>query len=335
MKRFVCFLFCLVLLFSLGAAAFAENYTYTVRVYAGNRGELKVGDGNVYTVKRAYGEEFSFEAQDQVKLPKDSKYYVKGIRESGRDNKTVDRPTFTVTRDVDFVVAYGVKSGLVSYTIHFVEYKTNKVLHDPITFYGNKGDKPVASYRYIEGYTPRYRNITGTLGAEGTNKWTLEYVKNDVGTTGQGGTGQNHGGTGQNQGGSQTQNDSRTQTTGQNQGGAAVLDGNGEPVTADAQETLPDLTQEDSQEVIDEVLRNGPEEVLDLDEAEEEYVDEEDPEAESDVPEGEEDAEAQGPEVNNRKTLIGIAIASAAVVVIAALITYFVTRNKRDLEDED
>ena len=47
----------------------------------------------------------------------DEKYYVKGIRLAGRDNNTVSATTFRVTGDADYVVAYGIKGNLVSYTV--------------------------------------------------------------------------------------------------------------------------------------------------------------------------------------------------------------------------
>ncbi|MDO4890113.1 MAG: hypothetical protein Q3963_02035, partial [Coriobacteriaceae bacterium] len=82
-----------------------------------------------------------------------------------------------VYEDLDFVVSYGVKGNMVSYTLHFVERGTGRVLADPVTYYGNLGDKPVAAFEYVSGYRPLYRNITGTLGPEGSNDWTFEYVR--------------------------------------------------------------------------------------------------------------------------------------------------------------
>ena len=157
--------------------AYAEDgdgYSYTIRVYGGNEGTLSGGDPAEYTV--AYGEEFVLDRK-WVTLNDGSKYYVKGFRESGQDELSHER--FTVTEDKDFVVAYGVQRDLVSYTLHFVRSGTTQALADPVTYYGNKGDKPVAAAEFIEGYRPLYRNITGTLGDEGTNNWTFEYVREE------------------------------------------------------------------------------------------------------------------------------------------------------------
>ena len=79
-------------------------------------------------------------------------------------------------RDIELVATYGIKGSLVSYTINFLEYGTSKVLHAPATYYGNVGDKPVASYVYINGYEPQAYNITATL-TSGTNEWNLFYYK--------------------------------------------------------------------------------------------------------------------------------------------------------------
>ena len=156
----------------------AKDYTYTVRVFAGKQGNIggaavKEFDG------LAYGEEFSFNPIQQATVKEDSKYYVKGMRESGKDNNTsLAMQNFKVTRDVDYVIAYGLKGNLVEYTVRFVEAGTNTQLADPETYYGNVGDKPVVSYKYIEGYFPNANNMTGTLKEDASkNVFTFQYQK--------------------------------------------------------------------------------------------------------------------------------------------------------------
>ena len=178
-RRAVCIL-CLALvagvMFALPAyATKGDPYTYTVRVFGGNEG----------TVSSAIAER-TFNAGDEVRLSTGevtlndgTKYYVKGFRLSGQDD--LHSQAFNISEDMDFVVAYGVAGEMVSYTISFVEYGTgNAVTVDSgvtsMTYYGKQGDKPVVPYEYAEGYRPRYQNITGTLGPEGTNNWTLEYI---------------------------------------------------------------------------------------------------------------------------------------------------------------
>ena len=58
-----------------------------------------------------------------VSLNDESKYYVKGIRESGKGTEEVSETgsgqrvaAFTVDKDQDYVVAYGVLTNPVAYT---------------------------------------------------------------------------------------------------------------------------------------------------------------------------------------------------------------------------
>ena len=92
-----------------------------------------------------------------------SKYYVRGIRESGKDNNTVGLTSFSVTQDQDYVVAYGLLGNAVAYTIRYLDEDGNELAPSE-TYYGNVGDKPVVAYLYIDGYQPRYYNLTRTLG---------------------------------------------------------------------------------------------------------------------------------------------------------------------------
>ena len=151
-------------------ATAGDPYTYTVRVFGGNEGTY--AGQEMYETTVAAGGEMKLNIDD-AKATND-KYYVKGFRVSGHD-ELFDRASFTVNEDMDFVVAYGVSHDQVSYTLNFVEYGTGRQLADPVTYYGNAGDKPVVAYEYIDGYRPRYLNITGTL-QEGGNSWTFEYI---------------------------------------------------------------------------------------------------------------------------------------------------------------
>ena len=167
------------------ASAFA--YDYTVRVWGGNESTTEgivhqdtVSGGDVYKLNTSWA------------TPKDDKYYVKGFRVAGED-KMCDMAK-PITEDTDFVVAYGIKGEQVSYTVRYVESGTGNELvgsesgQTSVTYYGNKGDKPVVAYEHIPGYRPLYRNITGTLKDEGQNNWTFEYIalaegENEEGTT--------------------------------------------------------------------------------------------------------------------------------------------------------
>ena len=176
-------------------------YTYKVTIYAGNQGEFSGTEGLVINnpdavVTRAgnkitisglnYGDEVSYTAQTDVKLDASSKYYVKGIRLSGRDNDTVAAAAFLVRGDADYVVAYGIKGDLVSYTVNYHD-ESGKELLPSETFFGNVGDKPVVACKYVSGYAPKASGLTKTLKQDVSEnvltfiyKSAREYVVEDV-----------------------------------------------------------------------------------------------------------------------------------------------------------
>lgn len=174
-KLTVCLLaVCIAGSLSLDASAAEKEYTYTVRFYAGARGTF--GGKQVVTFSNLKeGDRVSFRQAD-VTMEKDSKYYVRGIRVSGRDNNTVSsQSSFIVTEDQDYVVAYGIKGNLVGYTVRYVD-ADGKALLPEETYYGNIGDRPVIAYQYIENYLPQAYNLTGTLKEnEAENVFTFTY----------------------------------------------------------------------------------------------------------------------------------------------------------------
>ena len=156
-----------------------DTYTYTVRIFAGDKGTV---DGKEVLIEENIvpGTEKIYRYQELAKAT-DSKYYPTGIRESGKDNSTKSQylGAFKVNKDLDLVVSYGIKGSQVAYTINYLLDGSTTVLHAPETYYGNVGDKPVVSYLHIEGYTPRYLNLTGTLDENAANNnWTFYYVSN-------------------------------------------------------------------------------------------------------------------------------------------------------------
>lgn len=177
------------LLGSVPVSVKAEDYKYQVTIFSGKQGAFSgtaglVVKGADYSVSNTAdaivikdlnpGDTVSFEARSgAVALDKDSKYYVQGIRISGRDNNAaVENSSFEVTGDQEYVVAYGIKGDQVAYTINYQDANGNK-LADSQTFYGNVGDKPT----YIDGYTPEYRNLTKTLSANAAeNVFTFNYL---------------------------------------------------------------------------------------------------------------------------------------------------------------
>lgn len=181
-RKAAAMLFALCLAGSMGLTALAapkEETTYTVRLFAGAHGTVGGQEMLVYTGLK-YGSPLPFN-QRMVTLDGGSKYYIKGIRESGKDNNTT--PTadqlekeYTVTEDQDYVVAYGVLGNSVAYTVQF-QTEDGTDLAPPETYYGNVGDRPVIAFLYIDGYLPQAYNLTGTLQRdEASNVFTFVYT---------------------------------------------------------------------------------------------------------------------------------------------------------------
>ena len=156
------------------ASSTKEAYTYTVRIFAGAQGTISGGTVKTYE-NLTPGQRISFN-QSEVSLKNGSKYYIRGIRESGKDNNTVARlSTITVNSDMDYVVAYGILGDAVSYTVNYQDADGNTLLPSE-TYYGNVGDRPVIAFQYIEGYFPNAYNLTGTLSANAAeNVFTFTY----------------------------------------------------------------------------------------------------------------------------------------------------------------
>ena len=184
---------CLLITAAYPVLAAEENYTYTVRFFAGRQGLFGGQDEMMEIRDLRFGDRVSF-SQGAVTLNDNSKYYIRGIRESGKDNNTVSQtPSFTVTGDQDYVVAYGILGDATSYTINY-ETAGGRTLAPSETYYGNVGDRPVVAYKYIEGYRPQAYNLTRTLQKDPQeNIFTFIYTRIQTGNTG-GGSGSGGGG---------------------------------------------------------------------------------------------------------------------------------------------
>ena len=107
---------------------------------------------------------------------KDERYYVKGVRRSGRDNSEAEAPTFNVACDRDYVVAYGVSGDLVRYRVDYLDADGNTLMQSD-TYYGNAGERQYVSSRYIDGYQPQALNLVKTLSAnEAENVFEFRYT---------------------------------------------------------------------------------------------------------------------------------------------------------------
>jgi hypothetical protein len=155
-----------------------EGYTYQITIYAGNHGTFKDGSSKMVLQKDVkYNDVITIDIQSLVEVAEDSKYYIQGVRLSGRDNNDVPSTVFKITEDTDYVVAYGIEGAQVSYTVKYVDESGKSLLPDDI-FYGNVGDKPVVAYKYIDGYVPKALGLTKTLSEDSTkNILTFVYVK--------------------------------------------------------------------------------------------------------------------------------------------------------------
>ena len=152
----------------------ADGYTYKVTLSAGNKGTIN-GQAKVEQDSLFAGSTVTFNLKN-VQVT-DDKYYVKGIRLSGRDNEeTLASPVLdNVTGDADYVVAYGIKKDMVAYTVNYQD-ASGKALAESQTFYGNVGDKPIVAYQYIENYIPDALALTKTLSNNvSENVFTFTY----------------------------------------------------------------------------------------------------------------------------------------------------------------
>lgn len=186
---------CLVLGF-FPVNTLAEEYTYQVTFYSGNQGTFNGTEGlsvdnhssgSQYAVEEngdeitvsglKQGDIVSFDVQaGAVQMADDSKYYLRGIRQSGRDNDTVQTSAFRVDGDAEYVLAYGIRGNQTGYTVNYQDAQGNE-LAPSRTYYGNVGDKPVVAYLYIEDYNPQTLALTRTLSEnEAENVFTFVYT---------------------------------------------------------------------------------------------------------------------------------------------------------------
>lgn len=174
---------------SRNVSAADEEYTYTVRVYAGNLGALTRSGIEVSSrsaVVRAeqnritvsglkYGDTVYIRPQETADVT-DERYYVRGVRRSGRDNSEAEAPTFHVASDRDYVIAYGIRGDMAAYTVNYQD-ASGRALMESDVYYGNIGERQYVSARYIDGYQPQTLNIVKTISANETeNVFTFRYT---------------------------------------------------------------------------------------------------------------------------------------------------------------
>lgn len=320
--------------------AFAEKggnekeYTYTVTLYAGKEGTFADGSSEMKFTGLKTGDVVSFASQiGGVKLKDSEKYYVKGVRESGKDNNTVSAPAFTVDSDREYVVAYGIKGDMVSYTVNYQDESGNALMKSE-KFYGVVGDKPVVAFQYIDGYQPQAYNLTKTLSSnEADNVFTFTYKKIASGSNannGNNGAGNNNGsnngnGTGTNTGNTGTgANTGNTGNTGT--GAANTNNGNNSSTgtannagTGNAANNTAGNNQTNNGQTVESADSETPKDQVDLD-------DEKVPLADINA---DKDKKAKGRPAGVMYALIGIALAA-----ILGIIILIVTFRKKKHADE-
>ena len=114
-------------------------------------------------------------------VPEGSKYYAKGIRESGKEES--HELSFDVKKDQDFVVTYGIKGQQVEYYVRYVDANGNDLADPSGPFYANVGDRVYVAYLEISGYRPDAYNKVRTL----TEDYTFVFVYTRVPASGGGG----------------------------------------------------------------------------------------------------------------------------------------------------
>ena len=308
----------------------ADGYTYKVTLSAGNKGTIN-GQAKVEQDSLFAGSTVTFNLKN-VQVT-DDKYYVKGIRLSGRDNEeTLASPVLdNVTGDADYVVAYGIKKDMVAYTVNYQD-ASGKALAESQTFYGNVGDKPIVAYQYIENYIPDALALTKTLSNNvSENVFTFTYKPGatdrvvtttttitttvpgtatpgtgtgNAGTAG-GTTGGTTGGTAGTTGGTTTgtTGGTTTGTTGGTTDGTTTGTTDGTTTDNNSQDTTDDTTTEPDEQT--------PKSLVDLDD--------------EDTPKGNIDAKDK---TSKTPIAAGIGIIVVAVAALAGLIVFLKKRAK-------
>ncbi len=171
-KRILSLLLLVLLFISLlPGSAFAADRQYKIRISSGNIGTF-AGGSTVYETTASYSTVGY--GYPEVTVNNDS-YYVKGIRESGKDELLT---AYTPDMDRDYTVAYGIRGHEVQYTVFYRLYGTGTTGDDlatPQTFYADIGDRPISSYIYIENYVP-YLRSTKTLVEDPTGTENVLYA---------------------------------------------------------------------------------------------------------------------------------------------------------------
>lgn len=180
------FCFSLSMIVMPAMAVPATPYDYTVVLYSGTGTFNDGSTSRTFTYAYDASSPAIFDglgdiaALQEAVTPADDRYFVKGIRLVGDDNSQYT-PTpgtdkrFTVDKDLQCIVTYGLTKSRVPYVVNYVDEAGN-ALAESQTFYGSVGDSPTVAYRYIERYLPNAYAIQGTLSSDSSqNEFTFVY----------------------------------------------------------------------------------------------------------------------------------------------------------------
>ena len=169
-KRLFALLLMLCVVSGLGAAAFATDDMCTIRVFSGSQGTVPGGTVSTYQVKRGSTFNAISAVGSYATANNNSKYYPKGLRESGKEESHA--LSFTVEKDQDFVITYGVKGQQVTYYVRYVDSNGSDLRARSGPFTANAGDRVYVAYVDIDGYRPDAYNRVRTL----TEDYTFTFV---------------------------------------------------------------------------------------------------------------------------------------------------------------
>ena len=184
-----------LILIMLAGTISVGAYNYEISLSAGNGsfedGAIQKGDAGSITVTsnsttfELCGNSYTLTKMPDGKDPDSSIYFVRGIKLAGEDNDqvyaagTIDPEGETAAKyrkkDLEFVVAYGLKSSMVQYTASYVG-TDGETLLPAETFYGIAGDTVILTAKYVDGYQPRGFTGQAVLSSdESENDFTFLY----------------------------------------------------------------------------------------------------------------------------------------------------------------
>ncbi len=180
MKKLLPLTLALLILISLfaGLSASAEDYSYKVRLYQGLHGTLPGGSPVEQTFS---GSDVSFDISG-IEVD-DAKYEAIGVRESGKDyysttsyvasGGTVSIPASRITRDTDYVVAYGLKGDQLKLTIVCKNSSGTTLKTD--TFLVPRNSTVMIRAPYVENYNPPKTYLSVSMKTQDETK-TVTYT---------------------------------------------------------------------------------------------------------------------------------------------------------------